>query len=155
MQATWQALQPMHWLTSISLATWPVCAPRACGAGVVVAERRTMSSDCNAMVRLLCLFDLDQDALGFGRLRIAVADRVGQRVGDVARLHGTDETPVDRHADLVHRLAFDLQRLDPLGHHGHRLDVPAPGADPHPRSEAHTSELQSQRSNTYAVFCLT
>src|SRR5690606_41446912 len=100
MQATWQALQPMHWLTSISLASWPVCAPRACGAGVVVAERRTMSSDCSAMVRLLCLLDLDQDALGFGRLRVAVADRVGQRVGQVSRLGRAEEPPVDRHADL-------------------------------------------------------
>jgi homoserine acetyltransferase len=47
MQAAWQALQPMQVDTSISLATSVVC--RTLGAGVVVAERRAISSDCNAM----------------------------------------------------------------------------------------------------------
>jgi hypothetical protein len=38
MHATWQAFQPMHFETSISLATgW--LAPRACGEAVVVADR--------------------------------------------------------------------------------------------------------------------
>src|SRR6478752_4201636 len=49
MQATWQALQPMHLETSISLATSVVASARALGEGVVVAERRMMSSDCSAM----------------------------------------------------------------------------------------------------------
>jgi hypothetical protein len=47
MHADWQALQPMQVETSISLATSVVCLTP--GAGVVVAERRAISSDCNAM----------------------------------------------------------------------------------------------------------
>ncbi|KAG1390753.1 hypothetical protein G6F58_012900 [Rhizopus delemar] len=121
----------MHLLTSISLATWPVCAPRASGEGVVVAERRMMSSDCSDMACLLHLLDLDQDALRFRRLRVAVTDGVGQRIGDVAGLGRTEETPVDRHAHLVHGAAIDLQGLDALGHHRHRFDVAALGTDPH------------------------
>jgi hypothetical protein len=35
----------MHFDTSMSLATVPVCDWRTAGEGVVVAERRTMSSD--------------------------------------------------------------------------------------------------------------
>src|ERR1700756_3368671 len=50
MHAVWQALQPMHLVTSISLATSPEAGARACGDGVVVAERRRMSSDCSDMV---------------------------------------------------------------------------------------------------------
>jgi hypothetical protein len=38
MQATWQALQPMHLEMSISLATGS-SATRTCGGAVVVAER--------------------------------------------------------------------------------------------------------------------
>src|SRR6266403_4295947 len=59
MHATWQALQPMHFVVSMSLATWPVCAPRTSGSGRVVAERRTMSSDCSGILSLLGLLDLD------------------------------------------------------------------------------------------------
>ena len=49
MHAAWQALQPMHLVVSISLATLPVTGSRTLGDGVVVAERRTMSRDCSAM----------------------------------------------------------------------------------------------------------
>src|SRR5256886_10735464 len=49
MHATWQALQPMHLVVSMSLATVPVYASRTPGGAVVVAERRTMSRDCRAM----------------------------------------------------------------------------------------------------------
>src|SRR2546423_9588414 len=49
MHATWQALQPMHLVVSISLATVPVYASRTPGGAVVVAERRTMSRDCRAI----------------------------------------------------------------------------------------------------------
>src|SRR5580765_5413909 len=129
MHATWQALQPMHLVTSISLATWPAGAPRASGDGRVVAERRTISSDCNAMVSLLSPLDLDQNALRLGRLRVAVADRVGQGIGQIPRLGRAEEAPVDRDADLMQGLAFDLQRLDALGHHRDRLDMPALGTD--------------------------
>ncbi|KAG1254663.1 hypothetical protein G6F68_010739 [Rhizopus microsporus] len=65
------------------------------------------------------------------RLRVAVTDGVGQRIGDVAGLGRTEETPVDRHAHLVHGAAIDLQGLDALGHHRHRFDVAALGTDPH------------------------
>jgi hypothetical protein len=41
MQATWQALQPMHLVVSISLAT--SCCWRTEGGTVVVAERAMMS----------------------------------------------------------------------------------------------------------------
>ena len=40
----------MHLETSISLATSPAGAERACGAGVVVADRRLISRDCNDIV---------------------------------------------------------------------------------------------------------
>ena len=46
-QADWQALQPMHLVTSMSLAT--SCCCRCCGGGVVVAERRVISRDCSDM----------------------------------------------------------------------------------------------------------
>src|SRR6266403_432493 len=49
MHATWHALQPMHLVVSMSLATVPVYASRTPGGAVVVAERRTMSRDCSAM----------------------------------------------------------------------------------------------------------
>ncbi len=49
MHAVWHALQPMHLDTSISLATVPVTGSRAVGGGVVVADTRLMSSDCNAI----------------------------------------------------------------------------------------------------------
>src|SRR5206468_12803517 len=49
MQAVWQALQPMHFETSISLATEPVTGLRAVGGGVVVADTRLISKDCNAI----------------------------------------------------------------------------------------------------------
>ncbi|KAG0930345.1 hypothetical protein G6F31_017063 [Rhizopus arrhizus] len=121
----------MHLETSISLATEPVMGSRMPGGGVVVAERRLMSRDCMDMSVLLSLLDLDQDALRFRRLRVAVTDGVGQRIGDVAGLGRTEETPVDRHAHLVHGAAIDLQGLDALGHHRHRFDVAALGTDPH------------------------
>src|SRR6266853_1485341 len=55
MHATWHALQPMHLVVSMSLATVPVYASRTPGGAVVVAERRTMSSDCSAMSERLHL----------------------------------------------------------------------------------------------------
>jgi hypothetical protein len=51
MHAAWQALQPMHFETSMSFATGTVC--RTFGADVVEAERLFTSSDWSAMVRLL------------------------------------------------------------------------------------------------------
>src|SRR5215468_8488836 len=114
MQAIWQALQPMHLVTSISLATSPVCAPRAWGGAIVVAERRMISSDCSAIVRLLCLLDLDEERFELRRLRIAVADRGRKRVREEAGLRHAGEAPMDRDTDLVQRLAIDRQLLDAL-----------------------------------------
>src|SRR5574343_664148 len=54
--ATWQALQPIHADTSISLAISTVC--RTCVDGVVVAERCLMSSDCSAISALLYAFSM-------------------------------------------------------------------------------------------------
>jgi hypothetical protein len=51
MQATWQALQPMHFEMSMSFATSSVSL--ICGGVAVEAERRVMSSDWSAMIRLL------------------------------------------------------------------------------------------------------
>ncbi len=51
MQAAWQALQPMHLETSMSLATLVVS--RTLGLGLVVAERRSISRDCSAIAGLL------------------------------------------------------------------------------------------------------
>ncbi len=129
MQATWQALQPMHLVVSMSFATCPVYAPRTSGSGRVVAERRMMSSDCNAMVNLLRLLDLHQERLEFRRLRVGVADRGGQRVGEKSGHGNAHEAPMERHADHVHDFAVDGQGPDAFGHHRHRLDVAAVRAD--------------------------
>src|SRR2546430_12500946 len=48
MQATWQALQPMHLVVSMSLATVPVYAARTPGEAVVVAERDRKSTRLNS-----------------------------------------------------------------------------------------------------------
>src|ERR1700756_4332085 len=50
MHAVWQALQPMHLVTSISFATVPVAGSRTDGGVTVVADWRLMSSDCRAMI---------------------------------------------------------------------------------------------------------
>src|SRR5688572_25390949 len=57
MQATWQALQPMHLLSSISFATCGALV-RTCGVAVVVAERATTSWLC----RLAMVFSLRESA---------------------------------------------------------------------------------------------
>src|SRR5580692_12033516 len=60
MHATWQALQPMHLVVSMSFATVTSPVPeRICGSGRVVAERLMMSSDCSAM-SYLQLLDADE-----------------------------------------------------------------------------------------------
>src|ERR1700722_9048280 len=70
MHATWQALQPMHLVVSMSLATPPPAgAWRISGERVVVAERRTMSRDCSAMgVGPLDFLDLNKEGLELRRL---------------------------------------------------------------------------------------
>src|SRR5450755_892970 len=153
MQATWQALQPMHELTSMSLATsgwW-----RASGEGVVVADRSAMSRDwSDDMVRSPAgpsrrrprpprgaangceapsgswsrLLDVDDERLVFRRLRVGVADDRRQRVHEVARLGDADEAPVDRQAHRVRAFAVDVERGDSLGHDRNGLDVAALGA---------------------------
>src|SRR5271167_2619330 len=66
MQATWQALQPMHLVVSMSFATSPVYAPRTCGSGSVVAERRMISSDCNGILLSYAFSTLTRNALNSG-----------------------------------------------------------------------------------------
>src|SRR5262245_56880963 len=98
MQATWQALQPMHFDSSMSFATSVVW--RTLGAGVVVPERAVMSSDCrDDMAVSLCLLDVDDERLVFRRLRVGVAHVRSQRVGQVAVLRHALEAPVDRDTD--------------------------------------------------------
>src|SRR6202161_3656713 len=106
MQATWHALQPMHFVVSMSLATSrPPLASRISGDRVVVAERLTMSSDCSAIIVFLQLLDLDQERFEFRRLRVGVADDGRERVGEEAGLRKALETPVDGNSDVVQRLA--------------------------------------------------
>src|SRR5688572_3907036 len=116
MQATWHALQPMHFVVSISLATVPVAGSRTPGEGVVVAERRTMSRDCIAMWESSGLLYPDEERLELGRLHVAVADERGQRVRQVAGFRHAGESPVDRNAYGVHLLAVDVELPDALGH---------------------------------------
>src|SRR5262245_18432210 len=73
MQATWQALQPRHLDSSISLA---ICGElRTDELGVVVAERATTFWGLvPAMVLSLGLLDVDQEGLELRRLRVRVAD---------------------------------------------------------------------------------
>src|SRR6218665_1237847 len=111
-QAVWQALQPMHLETSMSLATSPEAGARTLGGGVGGAEGRLMSRDCDDMAAPSDLLDLDQEGLEFGRVRVAVAHEGCQVVGDEALLGDPLEAPVDRDADMVDGLAVDLQRLD-------------------------------------------
>src|SRR5262245_59750700 len=114
MHATWQALQPMHLDSSISLATWGV--DRTWDEGVVVAERATTFWGLvPAMVAPLRLLDVDEERLELRRLRVGVADVRRQRVGQVAFFGHPLVAPVDRHAHGVHLLAVDVQRLDALG----------------------------------------
>src|SRR6202035_3805320 len=116
--AAWQALQPMHFETSISLATgvsW-----RA-GAGTDEAERRTRSASLRFVIGF-CVFglgssnsnamasslrhrsrrdglDVDHERLEFRRLGIGVADKGRQRIGTEAFAGAAHETPMQRDAD--------------------------------------------------------
>src|SRR5712675_2362430 len=98
MHATWQALQPMHLVVSMSFATGrPPVAARIEGSGRVVAERLMMSSDCSAMVFLsvgpLQFLDLDQERFELRRLRVGITDERRQCVGDEAGFVEPLETP--------------------------------------------------------------
>src|SRR3546814_9833348 len=79
------------------------------------------------------------------------ADQLAREVGAVERVR--EEEP-QRADDAVHRwcgdarlLLLDLELPDILGARG-------VGRAPEPRSEEHTSELQSLMRTSYAVFCL-
>src|SRR5512146_1751234 len=127
MQATWQALQPMHFETSMSFATSSVC--RIFGAEVVEAERRVTSS-VRAMSRLLgharrSLLDVHQERLELRGLCVAVADERRERVREVPGPGLAVEPPVERDPDGVDLLAVDLERLDPLGDDRLRHDLAA------------------------------
>src|SRR5438874_4040678 len=142
MQATWQALQPMHLVVSMSLATVPAYDSRTPGGAVVVAERRTMSRDCRAICELSPaaseLLHLDEKRLEFGRLRVAITDHGRERVGQEARLGEAREAPVNGNADRMDRLAVGRQRPQALGDYRHGLDEAAIRGDLHaiPGSDA-------------------
>src|ERR1700704_2647663 len=124
MQATWQALQPMHLVVSMSFATVTSPVPeRISGSGRVVAERLMMSSDCSAMVIPLQLLYLDKEGFELRRLRVGITDERRQRVGDEAGFRKALEAPVDGNADVVQRLAVHLERSQLLGDDGHCIDV--------------------------------
>src|ERR1700680_2725778 len=133
--AAWQALQPMHFDTSISLAT---DVSRRAGAGTDEAERRTRSaslrsvvgftvfglgsSNSNAMASSLRHrsrrdgLDVHQERLELRRLGIGVADIGRQRIGPKTLASAAHETPMQRDADDMDGLAVADHRLDALGH---------------------------------------
>src|SRR6266567_2507144 len=102
MHAAWQALQPMHFETSISFAT--CCSWRTCGDGAVEAELRTMSRDCKSAIarspshhrRSRSFLDVHQERLELRGFRVGIANARGERVGAVAFARQTGKTPVDR-----------------------------------------------------------
>src|SRR6476660_2804191 len=125
----------MHLVVSMSFATVPVYAPRTSGEGLVVAERRMMSSDCSAIVRASPpdsdLLDLHEEGLELRCLRIRVTDDRGKRVGEEPWLGKTSESRMQRNADRVHRFALHGERPQAFGDHRHRLDVAAVGGHFH------------------------
>src|SRR5580700_6141170 len=136
--AAWQALQPMHFDTSISLATGVSC--RA-GAGTDEAERRTRSASLRFVVGFTVFglgssnsngtyamasslrhrsgrdgLDVDQERLELRRFGIGVADIGRQRIGPKSLAGAAHETPMQRDADDMNGLAVADHRLDALGH---------------------------------------
>src|SRR3954454_24267309 len=82
------------------------------------------------MTRLLCFLQLYKEALVFWREGVGIYDAVRHEVGDGALLFaGTEEAPMDRHADLVDLLSGDGHRLDALGDHCLSDDGAASGSD--------------------------
>src|SRR5690606_17903372 len=75
--------------------------------------------------------DIDKERLELRRLRIRVADERRERIRRRSLAGDTDEAEMDRHADGVHGLAVDLQRLQAFGDNGLPLDRTAvrPDAD--------------------------
>src|SRR5215470_5778086 len=112
----------MHLVVSMSFATVPVYAPRTSGEGLVVAERRMMSSDCSGISHLL---DLHEEGLELGRLRVGVADHGSECVDEEPGLGETGESRVQRNAHGVHRLALHGERPQTFRDYRHRLDVAA------------------------------
>src|SRR5271169_6886741 len=149
MQADWQALQPMHFDTSISLATG---ASWRSGGGTLEADLLTRSALVSLggpgstetlgsggnIVRLPSDrrrrdgLDVDQERLEFRRLDIGVSDEGGQRVRAEALLCLTHESPMERDADDMHRLAVAGQRRDALGHDSLGVNRVAVRPHPHP-----------------------
>src|SRR5471030_1496376 len=133
-QAAWHALQPMHFDTSMSLAT---SVSLRDGSGTEDAERRTRSASPNIVFGSLVLglgssnsndmipslrhrsgdgLDIDQPRLVLRRLRIGVADKGRQRIRPEALAGLAHESPMQRNADHMHRLAVADQRPDTFGH---------------------------------------
>src|SRR5574342_461024 len=101
MHATWQALHPMHFETSMSFATFAVS--RTPGAGEVEAERRVTSRDWRAMACLLSLgharrslLDVHEERLELRGLDVGIADERGEGVREVSGPGEAVEAPVQR-----------------------------------------------------------
>src|SRR5437763_1328372 len=109
-QAASHALQPMHVVVSMYFETVGI------GRNVerlprTEAEERRISRDCNTaiVVALLSgLLELQEEGLVLGSPRVRVHGRRSQGVRERAAVSlGAGEAPVNREADVPHRLAAD------------------------------------------------
>src|ERR1044071_1882878 len=133
--ATWHALQPMHFETSMSFDTGVSCFA---GGEIFDADRLTRSSSPNATFTFvvgaggrtyskfaivppsLCHrpgngLDIDQKRLVLRRLDIGVTNVGRQRIGTEALPRLAHESPVQRNADDMDRLAVALKGDDAFG----------------------------------------
>ena len=101
MQADWQALQPMHFETSMSFATSTSAVRLELRASRRVAETRMTSRGWNVVIVILPYatgwvdrLDVHQERLVFRRLDIRVADGGRQRVRAEALFGCAHEAPV-------------------------------------------------------------
>src|SRR5215468_10625412 len=156
-QATWQALQPMHFEVSMSFAT-SVC--RCAGGVMVEAERRMRSFSPNFggtgwtdgfgsggnIAASLCHrpgngLDIDQERLEFRRLGVGVTHIGRERIRPEPLFGYTGEAPMERNADDVHRLPVALERDDALGDDRLRFHRAAVRPHPHPAARLDALEL--------------
>src|SRR3546814_8300601 len=96
----------------------------------------------------------------FGQRLHAARRRRALRAGDRRRRQQGDPPPVrggryTREDDRARRGGAQTAHQDDraVQHQGEERDRAVEGADRRPRSEKHTSELQSLMRNSYAVFC--
>src|SRR5215470_3756294 len=157
-QATWQALQPMHFEVSMSFATsvW-----RCAGGVMVEAERRMRScspnfggtgwtdgfgSGGNIAASLYHRpgngLDIDQERLEFRRFGVGIAHIGRERIGPEPLLGDAHEAPMERNADDVHRLAVACDGDDALGDDSFRFHRTAVRPHPHPAARLDALKLR-------------